>query len=198
MSTELVLVVGDMFVPQRCPDISPQFKSLLIPNKIQHVLCLGNIGSNESYDWLKSLSNDFHCVKGDFDENDYPEKELIKIGEFNIGIIHGHQIFPWGDINSLGSIQRELGCDILIYGHTHQLNIKVNDNILYLNPGSISGAFSPEIKDNNASFILIVIQGEEVIIYCYIMDEKENKFVVNKMEYKKGGNEIKQIENEEE
>ena len=44
----------------------------------------------------------------------------------------------------------------------------------------------------------MVIQGEDVIIYCYIMDEKENKFVVNKMEYKKGGNEIKQIENEEE
>ena len=50
MSPELVLVVENMFVPTHCPDISGQFKSILIPNKIQHVLSLGNIGSNESYD----------------------------------------------------------------------------------------------------------------------------------------------------
>ena len=28
MNPELVLVVGDMFVPQRAPDISEQFKSI--------------------------------------------------------------------------------------------------------------------------------------------------------------------------
>ena len=50
MNPELVLVVGDMFVPQRAPDISEQFKSILIPNKLQHVLSLGNIGSRESND----------------------------------------------------------------------------------------------------------------------------------------------------
>ena len=79
MNPELVLVVGDMFVPQRSPDINEQFKSILIPNKLQHVLSLGNIGSRESYDWLKSLSNDFHTVKGDFDEGDIPEKKLSKL-----------------------------------------------------------------------------------------------------------------------
>ena len=47
MNPELVLLVGDMFVPQRAPDISEQFKSILI------VLSLGNIGSRESNDWLR-------------------------------------------------------------------------------------------------------------------------------------------------
>ena len=46
MNPELVLVVGDMFIPQRSPDITDQFKSILTPNKVQHVLCLGNIGNN--------------------------------------------------------------------------------------------------------------------------------------------------------
>ena len=80
MNPELVLVVGDMFVPQRNPDIDEQFKTILIPNKLQHVLSLGNIGSRESYDWLKSLSNDFHAVKGDFDEGDIPEKKVVQMG----------------------------------------------------------------------------------------------------------------------
>ena len=38
--TELVLIVSDMFIPLRNPDIIEQFKSKLIPNKIQKVLSL--------------------------------------------------------------------------------------------------------------------------------------------------------------
>ena len=198
MNPELVLVVGDMFVPQRSPDIHEQFKSILIPNKIQHVLSLGNIGSRESYDWLKSLSNDFHKVKGDFDEGDIPEKKVVQIGEFKIGMIHGHQVLPWGDLDALTNIQRELGCDILLSGHTHQIDIKVKDKKFYINPGSISGAFSHLIADPNPSFVLMVLQGEEAIVYLYILNDKSQKFELSKIEFSKGANEYKVVKDEEE
>ena len=186
MNPELVLVVGDMFVPQRAQDIDPQFKSILIPNKLQHVLSLGNIGSNESYDWLQSLSNDFHKVKGDFDEADLPEKKVVTIGEFKIGMIHGHQILPIGDIESLSYLARELDCDIFISGNTHQTSAKVLDNKLFINPGSISGAFSNVVADPSPSFILMVLTGAEAIIYFYVLNDKTQKFDVNKIEYRKG------------
>jgi vacuolar protein sorting-associated protein 29 len=198
MNPELVLVVGDMFVPQRSPDINEQFKSILIPNKIQHVLSLGNIGSRESYDWLKSLSNDFHTVKGDFDEGEIPEKKVVQIGEFKIGMIHGHQVLPWGDLDALTNIQRELGCDILLSGHTHQIDIKVKDKKFYINPGSISGAFSHLIADPNPSFVLMVLQGEEAIVYLYILNDKSQKFELSKIEFSKGSNEYKMVKDEEE
>ena len=198
MNPELVLVVGDMFVPQRSPNINEQFKSILIPNKIQHVLSLGNIGSRESYDWLKSLSNDFHTVKGDFDEGDIPEKKIVQIGEFKIGMIHGHQILPWGDLDSLNNVQRELGCDILLSGHTHQIDIKVKNKKFYINPGSISGAFSHTIADPNPSFVLMVLQGEEAIVYLYILNDKSQKFGLSKIEFSKGANEYKIVKDEEE
>ena len=188
---ELVLVVGDMFVPQRSQDIDPQFKAILIPNKLQHVLSLGNIGSRESYDWLKSLSNDFHSVKGDFDEGDMPEKEVVTIGEFKIGLIHGHQILPWGNAESLSSIQRELDCDILLSGNTHQINVKVVDNKLFINPGSISGAFSNVMADPSPSFVLMVLQGTEAIVYLYVLNDRTQKFEVNKIEYTKGAENYK-------
>lgn len=197
MNPELVLVVGDMFIPQRSPDITEQFKSILTPNKVQHVLCLGNIGNRESLDWLKSLSNDFHQVKGDFDEGDIPEKKLVKIGDFSIGLIHGHQVLPWGDLESLANVQRSLGCDILISGHSHKNNIKVKENKLYINPGSISGAFSPLIEDSVPSFILMVLQGEEAIIYLYTLSDKSKKFEVNKFEYTRGAEEYNHVENNE-
>ena len=203
MNPELVLVVGDMFVPQRSQDIDPQFKTILIPNKLQHVLSLGNIGSHESYDWLRSLSNDFHSVKGDFDEGDMPDKKVVTIGEFKIGLVHGHQILPWGNVESLSSVQRELDCDILLSGNTHQTNVTVLDNKLYINPGSISGVFSNVVADPSPSFVLMVLQGTEAIIYVYVLNDRTQKFDVNKIEYTKGAENYRvandnENENEEE
>ena len=205
MNPELVLVVGDMFVPQRAQDIDPQFKSILIPNKLQHVLSLGNIGSRESYDWLRSLSNDFHGVKGDYDDGDMPEKKLVTIGEFRIGMIHGHQVLPWGEAESLAGVARELDCDIFISGNTHQIGVKVLDNKLFINPGSISGAFSNVIADPSPSFILMVLTGTEAIVYLYVLNDRTQKFEVSKVEYRKGEEKYKivndnenEIENENE
>ena len=202
MNPELVLVVGDMFVPQRSPDIDEQFKSILIPNKLQHVLSLGNIGSRESYDWLKSLSNDFHTVKGDYDEDtNIPEKKVVQIGEFKIGMIHGHQVLPWGDIDALTNVQRELGCDILLSGHTHQISIQAKDKKFYINPGSISGAFSHLIADPSPSFVLIMLQGEEARAYLYVLNDKSQNFELTTVEFIKGGDNYKEVkaeENEEE
>ena len=186
MNPELVLIVGDMFVPQRAPDIDPQFKSILIPNKLQYVLSLGNIGSRESYDWLRSLSNDFHGVKGDYDTDNFPEKKVVTIGEFKIGMIHGHQVLPWNDTESLSYLARELDCDIFLSGNTHQIGVKVLDNKLYLNPGSISGAFSNVVADPSPSFILMVLTGNEAVIYLYVLNDRTQKFDVNKVEFQKG------------
>jgi vacuolar protein sorting-associated protein 29 len=35
---------------------------------MQYVICTGNVGSKESVDWLKGLSDNFIMVKGDYDE----------------------------------------------------------------------------------------------------------------------------------
>ena len=40
---ELVLVLGDLHIPQRAPAISPKFLKMLAPGKMQHVLCTGNL-----------------------------------------------------------------------------------------------------------------------------------------------------------
>ena len=81
---------------------------------------------------------------------------IVQIGEFKIGMIHGHQVLPWGDLDALTNIQRELGCDILLSGHTHQIGVQVKEKKFYINPGSISGAFSHLIADPNPSFILMI------------------------------------------
>jgi predicted phosphodiesterase len=64
----LVLVLGDLHIPHRCNSLPNRFKKLLVPGKIQHILCTGNLCTKESFDYLKTLASDVHVVRGDFDE----------------------------------------------------------------------------------------------------------------------------------
>ena len=126
----LVLVLGDLHIPHRCASLPSKFKKLLVPGRIQHILCTGriefvtllrellqlqpyiksfqnsqvrkffsgNLCTKESFDYLKTLANDVHIVRGDFDENTaWPEQKVVSVGQFKIGLCHGHQLVPWGD-----------------------------------------------------------------------------------------------------
>jgi vacuolar protein sorting-associated protein 29 len=50
---ELVLVLGDLHIPHRAATIPERFKRMLVPNKMQHVICTGNLVSKEQYDELR-------------------------------------------------------------------------------------------------------------------------------------------------
>lgn len=63
-----MLVLGDTHIPYRSHSLPIKFKKLLVPGRIQHILCTGNLCTKESYDYLKTLASDVHIVKGDFDE----------------------------------------------------------------------------------------------------------------------------------
>jgi len=39
----LVLCIGDLHVPQRAAALPARFKALLVPGRIHHVLCTGNL-----------------------------------------------------------------------------------------------------------------------------------------------------------
>ena len=66
---ELALVLGDAHVPGRAPKIPAKLKRMLVPNKMQHVLCTGNMGSRELYDELRALAPTQHFVCGDDDDD---------------------------------------------------------------------------------------------------------------------------------
>ena len=72
----------------------------------------------------------------------YPEQKVGTVGQFRIGLCHGHQVVPWGDTESLALVQRQLDVDILITGHTHKFEAFEHENKFYINPGSATGAYS--------------------------------------------------------
>ena len=102
-----------------------------------------------------------------------PETKVVTIGKFKIGLIHGHQVVPWGDVEALAAVQRQLDCDILISGHTHQNAITCVDGKYFINPGSVTGAYSAINNDPKPSFILIAIQGEDIVAFIYELVNNE-------------------------
>ncbi|CAI7995964.1 Vacuolar protein sorting-associated protein 29 [Geodia barretti] len=179
----LVLVIGDFHIPYRASSLPPQFKKLLVPGKIQHILCTGNLCTKETYDYLKTIASDVHVVKGDFDESaSYPEQKVVTVGQFKIGLTHGHQVVPWGDTEGLAMLQRQLDVDIVISGHTHKFEAVENEGKFFINPGSATGAFNALEIEVTPSFVLMDINGPQIVLYVYqlLKDVK-----VQKIEYKK-------------
>lgn len=87
---------------------------------------------------------------------------MVTVGQFKIGLIHGHQVIPWGDMASLALLQRQLDVDILISGHTHKFEAFENENKFYINPGSATGAYSA-LERYNIYFYLLHIMFNQML-----------------------------------
>ena len=96
--------------------------------------------------------------------------QTITIGSFKIGLCHGHQVIPHGDMESLAMMQRQLDVDILITGHTHEFKAYKYEDRFIINPGSATGAYSGINFDVKPSFVLMDIDGARVRnsnLHCY-------------------------------
>jgi len=184
---ELVLVLGDLHIPHRKSELPDLFKDLLVPNKMQHVLCTGNICSKTTEDYLRTLASSVHIVRGDLDATgalgSLPEQKVLKIGEFSIGLCHGHQVIPWGDPEGLANLQRKLDVDILITGHTHKNEVYEYEGKYIINPGSATGAFNVQTPNVIPSFVLMAIKGSKVVTYVYEL--RDGEVNVSKSEFVK-------------
>mmetsp|Transcript_8321 Transcript_8321/g.13773 ORF Transcript_8321/g.13773 Transcript_8321/m.13773 type:complete len:197 (+) Transcript_8321:76-666(+) len=188
---ELVLVLGDIHIPERANAIPEKFKRMLVPGKMQHVICTGNLGP-EQYEELRDLAPNVHIVQGDFDTTmnatpdlipQFPETRVVQVGMFRVGIVHGHQVIPWKNQAALGRWRRKLGCDVLISGHTHQNEVVEYEGHYHINPGSITGAYSSLTKNVTPSFVLLAVQGPKVV--CYVYELVNGDVEVSKTEFTK-------------
>lgn len=95
-------------------------------------------------DWASSCVADFmeqyrlEAVAGNMDDalikNQFPDKKVIRVGKFRLGIIHGWD--GGGDIRN--KLRREFSnVDAILYGHTHRTLELEEDGMFWFNPGSV-------------------------------------------------------------
>ncbi|KAH9932396.1 Metallo-dependent phosphatase-like protein [Fomitopsis serialis] len=145
----LVLVIGDLHIPHRVHALPAKFKKLLVPGKIQQILCTGNVCDRETFEYLRSVAPDVHVVRGDYDESNFPLSATVTHAPIRIDVVHGHQCIPTGDLDSLNAIARQLDVDVPISGHTHTFQAVEYDNRFFVNPGLVQpsrgGAWLPTL-----------------------------------------------------
>ncbi len=136
----IIGVLSDTHIPDRANKLPD--KVIEEFNDVDLIIHCGDVTSESVLDELKEITSNTFAVKGNMDYINLPKEKMLKIHNFNIGIIHGDTIYPRGDTLKMKYYCMEKNLDVLISGHTHSPLIKevsileLNRNILLLNPGS--------------------------------------------------------------
>lgn len=178
----LVLIVGDTWVPQRASGVPEVFHKMFTPGRIHKILITGGIGSKEMYNYLRTVAAEVHCAASDVDRqwtDHFPETAVVTVEGLKIGLIHGHQVVPVGDKDSLAAVQREMDVDVLVSGATHHSKYFEFDSRLFVNPGSLTGADDAMETNIPPSFALLDVQDKSVVtfMYQYQPEDAENDAV---------------------
>ena len=127
-------VISDTHIP-RAADWLPKKVCEDLKN-VDLILHAGDITEKEVLERLKAIAPT-RAVYGNMDSGEVrdllPRKDIIDIGRFRIGLIHGFGP-PFGMIER---IRKEFGkMDAIVFGHTHAPMNEVKSGCLFFNPGS--------------------------------------------------------------
>ena len=100
------------------------------------------------------------AVRGNCDFEDIEDELEFDIEGKNVFLCHGDKYGVKYNLYQLEKKAKEVNADIVVFGHTHTPLVKEKDNILYLNPGSISIPRGVDYR----SFIILDINDGKVSI----------------------------------
>lgn len=169
--TYRVLVFGDAHIPSRRDAVPSEFYEHIKNTDYDMTLITGDlVKESDMRAALPPLPRSF-IVTGNMDYNSsYNFHEKIQLDDFNVLLIHGTQLSPRGNLEQLWEILQQIGGDVAVHGHTHKAAIDLHRNRLFLNPGTISGATGGWGGRTDASFIEIIVNGDQMQVILHITD----------------------------
>ena len=104
-------------------------------------------------------NNDFFC--------DLPNERIFTLGGHRIFMTHGHGYFVHSGTLYLKREARKKGADIVMFGHTHKPYVEEDNELLVLNPGSLS---LPRQEGHRPTYIVMEIADDGQISseLCYL------------------------------
>ena len=168
-----ILVIGDTHIRERADEIPDVFMRFFRERRYDYIIHTGDLVDPEVIDVLKTISPGIYVVEGNMDYLDLPDHLVLNEEGVRIGVAHGHQVRPRGNIERLTKLARELGASILISGHTHTPFIEEYEGILHINPGSATGVWGGGGGSMTPSFIEIEFTDDKrMIIYLYELEKE--------------------------
>ncbi|MBE6063461.1 MAG: metallophosphoesterase [Clostridium butyricum] len=142
----------------------------LAKNIIKDADILIHLGDNiEDVELLEDgFSGEVYAVAGNCDFSArYPKEGIIEVNGRKIFYTHGDLYGVKNSINNIYYRGCELEADVVLFGHTHEQGIEKIDNLILMNPGSVS---LPRLKGRYVGIINIDDNGE---IDTYLREIKE-------------------------
>jgi len=130
-------VISDTHIPERSKGLPKQVGEAF--KNVDMIIHAGDLVELNVLEQLKKICPNVKAVYGNMDPEEVrlklPEKELLKIGKYTIGVMHGYGA-PQNLVDLLTASFKQDKVDIIIFGHSHNsMNQKIG-NILFFNPGS--------------------------------------------------------------
>lgn len=118
---------------------------------------LGDVEGNEDYiEVIAECPVEMVAGNNDF-FTDLPGEREVRIGKYRVLLTHGHYYYVNAGIGHIKSEALARGIDIVMFGHTHRPIIEEDENIIILNPGSIS---YPRQEGRRPSYIVMDLDKE--------------------------------------
>lgn len=103
------------------------------------------------------------AVKGNCDYGDIEKEIIFDLQGYTFFLTHGHEYEVKNNIDLIKTIAKLKNADIVVFGHSHKNINFYDDDILFINPGSIhsprdggdKGFYKLNINNNNIDIIRI-------------------------------------------
>ncbi len=127
-------VISDTHIPKAAQDLPERIYKEF--QNVDLILHAGDFTELKLFEKLKNLAPT-HGVCGNMDEYDIknllPQKDIIKVNGFKIGLIHGYG----PPARLIEAVSKEFArVDVIVFGHSHIACCEKKGKILFFNPGS--------------------------------------------------------------
>lgn len=118
---------------------------------------LGDVEGGEAY--IDAVADcEKHVIRGNNDfYSNLPKEEVFFLNGKKVFITHGHNYYVAFGTEQVERAGRERGADVVMFGHTHRPHLEVRDDVVVLNPGSLS---YPRQEGRQSSYMIMEIDDE--------------------------------------
>ncbi|MCG2870583.1 MAG: YfcE family phosphodiesterase [Vulcanisaeta sp.] len=180
-----VLILGDSHIHDRADEIPGEFMDIFASGSYEIVIHTGDLVDPDVLSLVKKLGRRQYVVRGNMDYLDLPKQAVFEVGGVKIGVVHGDQVRPRGNIEALTRIAKTINVNVLVSGHTHAPFITEHEGVIHVNPGSVTGVWGGGGGSMRPSFIEMTVMDNKINVELYelvnnrVLKTRSREFAVN-------------------
>ncbi len=159
-----IVVFGDSHIPARASHLPRELIRYIDEKQIDLLITTGDL---TDYSILENLPvGRIVSIRGNMDFGNIPVEAILPIYGFTFYITHGH-IVGRGNYSKLVQIAKMKNANVVVTGHTHEPSIFIQDGILVLNPGTITGAYGGIFPIHDLTFLYLEILEKSILVTLF-------------------------------